>query len=343
VSKLEANKISAFCMGSASDGPLLISAEKGTSFYDINNFEQMGLPAGDGGPGQRQFLEGGFYWPSADGRVFGRCGNWGMPNGVATVILEGGQVKQFSEHWGTWYVQPGPDGRHIYPGGHGVLTNRVKPASDAVYSSNDNSGHCDFMFLPAHHGPYYMHLHLNTDGRAFGRAPVHKDDPQHGVTVYMLGSRQPLAQLRAIGLTTYERMAAINEIGIERSVHLIPRAKLLVIIPVERDRLLLHPLDLEAELDRTGINYLMVTSQPPAEIRRGAALTYQMVVKAKAGGVVCKLESGPPGMTLTPQGLLRWTVPAKHADRETSVIISVRDSGGQEIFHTFTLALRDGK
>ncbi len=56
-----------------------------------------------------------------------------------------------------------------------------------------------------------------------------------------------------------------------------------------------------------------------------------------------KLESGPPGMTVTPQGMLRWPVPATFADKTADVIVSVKDGSGQEIFHTFALSVGDGK
>ena len=79
-------------------------------------------------------LEGGLYWAGATGRVFGHTGNYGQPNGVKTVVLEGSKVQQYGQHQSTWFVIPGPDDRHVYAGGHGVISN---PVSNALRPSTD--------------------------------------------------------------------------------------------------------------------------------------------------------------------------------------------------------------
>src|SRR5262249_14427898 len=140
--KLEVEgKVGAFCMGSASDGPLLIGAQDNfrgdVRFLDLETFERLTPPGKDGGG-----LEGGGYWAGPSGRIFGHTGNHGQPNGVAALVLSSQGISRAYEHWGTWYVMPGPDDKHIYAGGHGVLTDKVKAAPDAVYSGT-GSGHAD--------------------------------------------------------------------------------------------------------------------------------------------------------------------------------------------------------
>jgi hypothetical protein len=44
-------------------------------------------------------------------------------------------------------------------------------------------------------------------------------------------------------------------------------------------------------------------------------------------------------MEVTPSGEVRWKVPADFAEKEVGVIISVGDKSGQEVFHTFKLAV----
>ena len=61
-----------------------------------------------------------------------------------------------------------------------------------------------------------------------------------------------------------------------------------------------------------------------------------MVTKSKKGGVKYKLDAGPVGMKMTPEGKITWTAPAFVPDT-WSVIVSVSDASGQERFHTFTL------
>ena len=52
-----------------------------------------------------------------------------------------------------------------------------------------------------------------------------------------------------------------------------------------------------------------------------------------------QLDAGPPGMTVTPDGKIEWTVPGDFADGTATVIISVSDASGQEVFKTFKITL----
>lgn len=330
-------KLSAFCMGHASAGPLLVcDGRAGVRFYDISTFEEMPYRVDGQGIGQGP---GALYWAGADGRIFGATGNYGQPSGVATLVIEGGKVRTHRQHWGAIYVQPGPDARHICTCGDGVLTDRVETAADAVFSRQN--GQIDYTFVPAHHGPYYLHLHLKTGLRNLTGTGINKDDPEWGVSVYLLGEKRPIAQRGDVRVPTYGEFGALRGLGIERCVHLVPRANLIAVVPASRDRLLLYPFDVEEALEKSGAKFLLVTSQPPASVKRGQALTYQMTGKAKGGGLTFKLESGPTGMTVTPQGQLSWPVPADFAEKEADVIVTARAAGGQEAFHTFTVSVQD--
>src|SRR5205085_1714905 len=105
--------------------------------------------------------------------------------------------------------------------------------------------------------PFYLHMHVKSGLRNLaGKGAVSPGDPEHGVTVYLLGHRKPIAQLSGLNNVTYGEMASVRDIGIENMVHLVPRAKLLVALPASRDRLLLYPFDTEAALAKSGVNYL---------------------------------------------------------------------------------------
>ena len=47
-------------------------------------------------------------------------------------------------------------------------------------------------------------------------------------------------------------------------------------------------------------------------------------------------------MKVSPSGSLTWAVPRDFGEREVTVILTVRDAAGQEVFHTFRLAVKDG-
>jgi hypothetical protein len=82
-----------------------------------------------------------------------------------------------------------------------------------------------------------------------------------------------------------------------------------------------------------------VAGRPPAEAAAGSAFRYAPVVRSKKGGARVKLESGPDGMRLGADGAVAWAVPADAAGTEADVILSVTDASGQEVFHTFKLAV----
>ena len=118
-------------------------------------------------------------------------------------------------------------------------------------------------------------------------------------------------------------------------------AGVLVTVPADNRRLVLERADVAAALDRSGINYLFVTSRPPREVKRGAAFTYRVQVKSKKGGLRFNLDAGPEGMMVSPEGVVSWEVPARFAEKEADVILTVTDGGGQERFHTFRLRIPD--
>src|SRR5262249_29012766 len=105
--KLEgaSGKIEAFCMGLASAGPLLVCVAGGSGgarLFDIDKFEEIPLPEKSAvGVYRNNRLPGGLYWAGATGRIFGHTGNYGMPNGVNTVVYEGGAWHSYGEHKST--------------------------------------------------------------------------------------------------------------------------------------------------------------------------------------------------------------------------------------------------
>jgi hypothetical protein len=228
-------KITAFCMGSASEGPLLAATESEFKLIDIETGEALALPNDQQGQPLARFSNCRFCADST-GRVFGRAGRIGSPNGVASLLLELDRGVQHYEHRGTFFNVPSPDGRYLYAGGHGVLTIDLKTVPDAAFSDlqSENARH---LYLPAHTGSYYFHLHAGTD-------PGPGQGGTRGIRIYKLGNPQPIKIVADAETPTLAEIQAQRDLRIEDTVHLIPEAKLLVVIPKEGDRLLLHPVDL---------------------------------------------------------------------------------------------------
>ena len=127
-----------------------------------------------------------------------------------------------------------------------------------------------------------------------------------------------------------------------KRIFFIPRAKLIVLFPESNDHLELYRLDVEEALEKSGQEYLLVTSRPPVSAKRGAEYTYQLDVKSKKGDVKYQLNSSPKGMEISATGLMKWSVPADFKGDMQDVIVTIRDASGKEIFHTFTIRLGDG-
>ncbi|MBI1917848.1 MAG: hypothetical protein HYS12_24400 [Planctomycetes bacterium] len=72
---------------------------------------------------------------------------------------------------------------------------------------------------------------------------------------------------------------------------------------------------------------------------RGKEYVCPLVVRSKKGGVKAKLEGGPAGMKVLPEGKLVWTVPKDFSEAEVDVILTVSDASGQEVFHSFKLTV----
>jgi hypothetical protein len=130
----------------------------------------------------------------------------------------------------------------------------------------------------------------------------------------------------------------------DKRYHYYPMAGLLVILPaVGRDRLLLVRVDLGEMLEKSGEDYLFVTSVPPAEVTKGEPFRYPIVVKSKKGGVRYQVEAGPKGLTVAHDGMVRWDVPADFTKSVVDITVGIADASGEESFHSFSLALAGGK
>jgi len=115
----------------------------------------------------------------------------------------------------------------------------------------------------------------------------------------------------------------------------VPEANLIVTLPTRRDQLVLRRLDVAAELERSGDNRLVVSSAPPPAIV-GEQFEYSISAQSRAGGIVAKLDAGPPGMVVSPEGRVTWDVPV-NANEMFTVRVTVSDATGQKVEHEFAL------
>jgi WD40 repeat protein len=314
-------------MGSATNGPLVCGIPQGLVYVDAQTFKEIKLEkAEDTG----WIIHLGSHPStvaariSADGRVVAAWRTATSPSGLYSEVRTGNSIKRHYEHTSAGYIVPGPDGRHLFTG-------------DGVYAADLKKVDAEqpaAMTVPALHGDYYLSL----------RNSAHPDPLNRGkwqVAVHLVGDRRPLVTINDLqGLEGANKWGR-DMTSLDRRLFFIPRAKLLVVLPEPANKLLLHRFDLDEALEKAGVDYLLVTSRPVTTAVKGKAYTYKLAVKSKKGGVKYRLESAPAGMKLGDDGVLSWEVPAQVEQAEGNVLITVGDASGQEIFHSFTIAIKD--
>jgi hypothetical protein len=329
------NPIREMCMGHASFGPVLVAFQGGgfggggaMQLMALDTLKAVNLPDD---PNRRGFGDGHFLHASANGRYFGmRDGVGGEPH-TCTLLSLGDDSIKTKQEWGFGgsILAASPDGRFIYTSS-GVYNGDLKKLHPQNPQGASGS------YLPAAHGTYFIRLET---GGGFGETPK-----AGKISFFVAGTYTPLAHLNNIeGVTTEFINYGSNRDSLTHSqrVHFIPNAKLVLVIPLTNDRIDLIRFDPEEAMEKSGIDYLVVTSDPPALAERGKRYTYSLVVKSKKGGVTVKLESGPPGMKMMGPRTLVWDVPADFIDRAPNIITTVSDAAGQELFHTFTVTVVD--
>jgi hypothetical protein len=291
-------------MGHGSTGPLVANGY----FLDPHTFRQ--LPVLDQNKSERVWEAGSQLVPSGDGTVFGVWGRYAV-----TYVREGGVVRRYEEG-GLGHAVPGPAGREVFTG-KGVVSPHLRYGDPA----DATLGYC----LPAVRGDYFLSVKPEWGGKG------------GGFTVYLRGLKHPVARLEGVGHGLSFDSAGGDSHALWRRVVFVPDAKVIAVLPESQDRVVLYPFDPDAALEKSGQDYLLVTSRPPREVTAGGTLTYPVVVKSKQGGVTVTLDAGPKGMAVSAAGVVTWRVPADAAEGAREVILTVRDGSGQEVFHTFTV------
>lgn len=308
-------------MGYGSAGPLLIQTMRepftGDGFFlDIDTLQRIDLTAkviAHVHRGANAQIRG-----SLDGRSFGVTSGGNYP--YLLTIERGGAVIRGGE--GGKRVVPGPDGKTVF--GMGLYDAELKRLGG---TPADTRMWC----VPALSGPFYL---------AIPTVPVPSGVPGvrsvGGVEVRIVGDSRPILTLpdveNAMGDGAEPNRGPLT---IDQRYHFIPDAQLLITIPSTADRLVLHKLNLDDALERAGIDYLFVVSTPPPLAVRGQEYTYPVRVRSKRGGLKFRIDAGPDGMTVSAAGTVTWQVPADHAVGPVEAIMTISDSAGQEIFHTF--------
>lgn len=311
-------------MGCANESSFLMHWAKGTgeidkatyAFFDIKNFNEIKTDSFNVRNGSYRDLV--HMRASADGHVYGMWCTSHSPSGMITLIVNGKNVKSFYEHNSSGFVVPAYDGSFIMSG-IGKYTLQLK----GVGKQNLGS------IIPAYNPIYYL-LIPSADGSKVSNSSIYNSNSDTALF--------KLPELSEMTNTVSEEWSK-DDFTTDKRYHLIPQFNLLVTIPYTNDKLVLRKLDIKAELIKNGLDFLYVTSTPPSTIKLGATFSYQIKVESNKGGLKYNLDSGPAGMSISSSGLVTWRPKNENTENNFTVIITISDAGGQELFHTFKLSL----
>jgi hypothetical protein len=268
--------------------------------------------------GERAWIHAEYpLFASGDGTVYANWNPHLSPSGCGTRVVSGGESTRHGNH-DLGHAIPGPDGKWVYTA-KGVYSREMKlgSADDAKY------GYC----LPATAGDSFLSLTSANE----------RDRTGGSFTIYHRGMKGPIGRLEKAEHGLVFDSWGRDPWGPWRRVFFVPDAKVIAVLPVSNDRVVLHKFDIDTALEKSGLDYLLVTSTAPREVKPGGTFSYPLVVKSKHGGLAFKLDSGPKGMAVSAAGVVTWVVPAATAAGDQDVILTVKDKAGQETFHTFAV------
>jgi hypothetical protein len=305
-------------MGSASHGPLITGSYRrhdifvGPALYDLATLRRLPVEGGRGDLFRENFYVRAFR----DGTMYGgdlqHSGNYCAWVLVANKLYEVSRLRKPG--------QP-PTGLDYCP-----LTLAEEVFVKQVYESTPTIHHKKWTMV-AERGNYFLTFDYK---------------PTSGITdlrLHLIGDERPLADLNVEVPNDPDRRDVDTRLPPDRRVHLLADAGILVTVPLPADRLVLRKVNVKQLVERSPINYLIVSSTPPPTVPRGGLFKYAIKAISKHGSVKYNLDLGPPGMTISPNGEVEWRVPPDGSEQEQKVVLSIRDAGDQERLQSFALRI----
>ncbi len=230
---------------------------------------------------------------SADGSTFSAWRTRSSPQGVSDLRLKGNYVWVNYRHDTAGYVVPGGDGAYLF-----TAAGLLRPVLKHTGQEATGGG---LPLVPARHGDFYLRF---AGGRPFDPAPFDPPQPPAPcrVTAHRLTDGRTLATLGDLGIAPRDEQLLDGGLTFDQRVQFLPLERTIAVIPDGARQVVLHPFDTDAALAVSDPDYLLVVSGPPDPTPRGRALAHQVAVRSRRGGVTFRVESGPPGLAVGPEG-----------------------------------------
>lgn len=324
------NPVEVITMGSAAEGPIYVGAQnelggflntrslKPIPYQVIDHRYQKAGEIQGAGPESRVRV-------SANGRSFAMWRTNVSPGGFRTYVLSDPIAHTFYQHDTMGYIEPSPDGELMYTS-RGVYTSQTKE-----FLANKGNFATSFR-IPAVTGNYAVGVLRDDDQKNKNVSPIH---------ILVSGQEDPILTIPDVSIRAgeYSDFHGREVLTLARRVYFLPNANLLITLPESNKSLVLHHLDLENELRKSGIDFLYVASRAPTDVKSGGIYKYQVDARSKDANIEYEIVAGPPAMRINTEGLLTWRTPRGRSEQH-EVIIAIKDGNDQQATHTFTVTTR---
>ena len=356
-------RLTALALGSDSSGPALAYwtveqpqygfAKRGFSLIDIDSLKVLkaGIIASAGSrcslspSGGTFMLDANSNNPglqdvplhiraAAGGALFAAWDTTQIPPGFLTIAARHKALYAIYRTDLSGYLAPGPDGRSVYTGAVGRVDYDGGPIDQAI---KPGSGVPPNRTIPSADPAYYLKIDgLNSyDPWSASEtkevtASVHS--ASDGTRLFVVNGLDEMA-LPAAPNRNPEGFFIKHDLSVDKRLHWVPAANLLITIPFANDRLVLRRLDLNEALDRSGDDYLVVVSPPCVAASAGQKLDHQIVARSRKGGITYQLNDGPAGLEVASDGKVTWVVPDGQRAADLTARVAVVDAAGQRRIH----------
>ena len=312
-------------MGEAGGGPLALWSGKKVELYDVRTLKPLKVSGSE-----LEFSGHVHLVPSADGLTFAAFG-WTtgpiqllrLSNLTATsAVCTQSESKAWITYNAAWGI-PGPEGSLL-------VAHDAEPNVFVMGTAEQDTRAFKGAALYPTEDPRFLAL----------LRPVEKKKSGSLVSLVAANDLRVLCTVPDVEPVTGGTISTFKgRLGFLPRVNYLPAEKRLIVIPDSNDRVVVRPFDLDQALKSTAADYLFVISRPTTRLKPGEQLSYQVEALSKSGSLRYKLEQGPPGMAISPGGLLTWQAAASQKDAKIGVILAVSDSSGQEVNQAFEIEL----
>jgi S1-C subfamily serine protease len=303
-------------MGASGDGPLALLCSEEIQLWDIEKMEPVAV--------RGQLPKFSDYVKhemsvSADGQTF--CWwstNFTQPFKVLRITGESVSILETPDHHdynGRW-AMPSPDGSMLLRYGAKAYRRDLQPITSVTFT-----------------------IFPTTDPR-FVIAIDRQDEQYTQMTICTAADLKPVCTLQDLDSVSSDSVGTFHgRLGSEPRLRYLHDEKMVVCIPDGNDRVVMRNFDLKSSLDEKAEDYLFVISKPAPVVYVGQPFSYKLQSISGADGVHYKLDSGPTGMTVSPNGLVGWTPDSRPVGGVANVVIEVENSAGTKFIHGFEIAI----